>query len=302
MSDQVLAIVGPTASGKSDVALALAGGDGGEIISCDSVQVYRGFTIGCAKPSDAEQAQTVHHLIDVVEWNEPFDAQLFRKMATLAIDGAGQRGRRPIVCGGTGLYLRALRWGLADTPPADPALRSKLAEREQASPGSLFQMLQEKDPASAQRIEPRNLVQIIRALEIGELTGEPASVVRGRHGFRTEQVPMRVVALEWPRDVLRERIVSRSRQMIEKGLLDEVRGLLRAGVAPDCRPMTSVGYREACAVVLGHAPEGGLAERIATSTWRYAKRQLTWLRKERDIEWVAVTGAEQAIAAVLEIQ
>jgi tRNA dimethylallyltransferase len=192
------AIVGPTGSGKSQVALALSGSDG-EIVSCDSVQVYRGFVIGCAKPSAEELGRVPHHLVDVAEWNEPFDAARYRTLATRALAEIEQRGRRPIVCGGTGLYLRVLRWGLVDAPRADPALRRELLAQEHAGPGTLFCRLEKLDPQTTRKIEPHNLVHIVRALEITLQTGEPASAFRGRHGFQHEALPMRVVALRWPR-------------------------------------------------------------------------------------------------------
>ncbi len=291
---RLLAVVGPTASGKSDVCLDLAARANGEIVSCDSVQVYRGFEIGCAKPSRAERSRVPHHLLDVVDWSEPFDANRYRHLAEDAIAGIRARGHVPIVCGGTGLYLRILRWGLVDTPAADPALRARLEAEEEAEPGSLYARLRRDDPESARRIEPHNRVHIIRALEIAELTGEPASVVRGRHGFRTEETPMLLAALRWPAELLRARVEARARLMLEQGLLAEVRALLAAGVPPEARPMASVGYREACEVVRGDMPEAGLAERISRSTWAYAKRQMTWLRKERDVHWIDVRSIDEA--------
>jgi len=299
MADRVLAILGPTGSGKSDVAMAVCEHVGGELVSCDSVQVYRDFHIGCAKPSAEEHARVPHHLIDVVNWDESFDAQRFRELATAAIDDIRSRGLLPVVCGGTGLYLRVLRWGLVDAPEADEDLRARLMAEEAAEPGVLYARLLRDDPETAARTEPNNLVHIVRALEIQHKTGEPASTVRGRHGFAVEEVPMQVVALQWPAETLRQRIEERSRNMLGAGLLDEVRALLAAGVSPDCRPMHSVGYREACAVVRGEEPEEGLAERISSSTRAYARRQRTWLRRERDVDDVEVASIEQATELVM---
>ncbi len=295
-----VAVLGPTASGKSEVAMALCERLGGELVSCDSVQVYRGFEIGSAKPSAAERARVRHHLIDVVDWDQPFDAQRFRELAVEAIDAIGARARLPVVCGGTGLYLRVLRWGLVDAPEADEAVRARLTAAESAQPGLLYRRLLRDDPETAARTEPNNLVHIVRALEILELCGEPASVVRARHGFAAEQVPMRAFVLEWPGEALRARIGARSRAMVDAGLLAEVRALLDGGVATDCRPMRAVGYREACAVVRGEEPAEGLAERIGQSTWAYARRQRTWLRREQDVEVVEVGSVSQAVAAVLD--
>ncbi|OGQ80960.1 MAG: tRNA (adenosine(37)-N6)-dimethylallyltransferase MiaA [Deltaproteobacteria bacterium RIFOXYA12_FULL_58_15] len=284
--NRILAVVGPTASGKTGAAMHAALRVGGEIISCDSVQVYRGFAIGCAKPTALEQRQVPHHLIDVVGFDEPFDAQRFRELAHAAIDDIRRRGKTPVLCGGTGLYLRTLRWGLVDAPPANEELRRRLMAQESETPGALYQRLQEVDWVTAQSTEPRNLVHIIRALEIHAHTGEPASILRSRHGFARELVPMRVVLLHRASNILRQRIVRRTEQMLAQGLLDEVSGLLKQGVPVDCRPMQSVGYREAASVVLGNEPVIGLAERIVHSTWVYARRQRTWFRRERDVEYI----------------
>jgi tRNA dimethylallyltransferase len=295
---RALAIVGPTASGKSTVAMALAAELGGEIVSCDSVQVYQDFAIGCAKPSFDERRRVPHHLLDVVRWSEPFDAQRYRDLAGAAISDIHRRGRLAIVCGGTGLYLRALRWGLVELPALDRNLRAALYEEERLAPGSLYERLRRLDEATARRTEPHNLVHVIRALEIHALTGEPASVVRGRHGFADEVVPMDVIALSWPMALLRQRITERAQQMLEQGLVGEVEALLGAGVAPDCRPMRAVGYREAAEVARGEAALSGLAERISAATIAYARRQRTWLKREREVRLIEVSDQAVALAEV----
>lgn len=295
----MLAVVGPTGSGKSQVALALAQELDGEIINCDSVQVYRGFVIGCAKPSDEEQRRAPHHLLDVVEWNEPFDAQRYRELAVRAAAEVEARGRLPILCGGTGLYLRALRWGLVRAPPANPVLRAELMAEEQACPGTLYARLAKVDPPTAIRTEPHNLVHILRALEIHAKSGRPASEVRAEHGFARQEVEMEVVVLRWPAAELRRRIEERVTAMLHAGLLDEVRSLLGRGVSSEARPMQSVGYREASEVALGRAEEEGLAARIAHSTCAYARRQRTWFRRERDVEGIEVYDLERVTAALL---
>jgi tRNA dimethylallyltransferase len=297
----VLAIVGPTASGKSDVAMELAQRLDGEIVSCDSVQVYRGFVIGCAKPSAAERARVAHHLVDVVDWHQPFDAQRYRTLASAAIAAIKGLGRLPIVCGGTGLWLRALRFGLVDAPGADPVLREELAQAEAVDPGSLFERLRTLDPDAAASIGPRNVRRIIRALEIQIATGTPPSRLRAAHAFAAEVVPMRVVALEWPAAALRGRIAARTERMLAAGLCHEVESLLAAGVSPTCRPMQAVGYREACAVVRGLLPEAELAAAIRKSTWAYARRQRTWLRREINVHTVPVDGLAGAAADVLRL-
>jgi tRNA dimethylallyltransferase len=290
----ILALVGPTASGKSTLAVRLATERGGEIVGCDSVQVYRGFDIGSAKPTRDEQAQVPHHLIDVVCWDEPFDAQRYRDAATTAIAAIYARGRVPIVCGGTGLYLRALRWGLVHAPGSDRALRASLYAEEERTPGALYERLRWLDRASAEAIDPHNIVRLVRALEITILSGQPASALRTRHGFAEEQVPMAVVALDWPPATLRERVAERTAAMLRSGLLDEVESLLASGVSPTARPMLSVGYREATRVVLGQEPRAGLEDRMARATLSYARRQRTWLRRERGVQWVRVRSSAEA--------
>jgi tRNA dimethylallyltransferase len=297
--DRILAIIGPTGSGKSEVALAAAVAVGGEILSCDSVQVFRGFVIGCAKPSVAERNLVPHHLIDVVDWHEPFDAQAYCTLARAAIADVQARGRRPILCGGTGLYLRTLRWGLVDAPAASPSLRAELMAEEARAPGSLYTLLNRVDPDSAAATPPQNLVRIVRALEIHRLSDKPASQLRAQHGFAKEEVPMRLVALAWPKESLRARIHHRVETMLASGLVDEVRALLAAGVAPGCRAMRSVGYLETVEMLLGRAPVSGLADRIAHSTWAYARRQRTWLNREKDLESWPVDDLGSVTAALV---
>lgn len=284
----MLAVVGATASGKSSVALQLAERHGGEILSCDSVQVYRGFAIGCAKPTAAEQARVRHHLIDVVDWHQEFDAQRYCALAADAMAAVRSGGRRMILCGGTGLYLRALRYGLIDAPERDVALRERLYAEEKAQPGVLYARLQSVDPTTAQRTEPNNLVHVVRALEIHATTGELPSALRAKHGFSEERVPMKLVAIDWPREILRERIATRVNDMMTNGLIEEVQGLLAQGVAEDCRPMRAVGYRETCDFFRGVLTREELPKRITQATWEYARRQYTWLRREKDVTWLKV--------------
>lgn len=281
---QTLAIVGPTASGKSSVAQAVARRTGAVIINCDSVQVYRGFEVGCAKATAAERREVEHQLLDMVDWHEDFDAQRYREAAMGVLAQARVAGRSVVVCGGTGLYLRALRWGLASLPGADPGLRDRLLAEERRTPGFLHASLLRVDPVSAAEIHPHNHVRTLRALEIEALTGQPASVWRRAHGFRDEQVSMRLVFLQWPVSLLRQRIVARTHRILETGLLEETERLLEEGVDPACRPMRSVGYLEAVKVTLGQASPEALATRIVQSTTAYARRQRTWFRRERDLD------------------
>lgn len=295
-----VAIVGPTASGKSALAMDFCLQNGGEIISCDSVQVYRDFEIGCAKPTGDERRQVPHHLIDVADWSEEFDAQRYCRLALASVTSCYKRGRWPVFCGGTGLYLRALRFGLIDVPQVDPNLRHSLMDEELQTPGALYKRLQILDPASADVISPNNLVYIARALEIALQTGEQPSRLRAAHGFREEKLKMQVFAIDWPAAVLKERIGQRVKKMLQQGLIEEVQVLLKRGVSPTCRPMASIGYRQVCDVLLHGAPSEQLETQIVQQTWRYAKRQLTWLKRERGVSWIPVSSVSEMLTFIYE--
>ena len=296
----MLAIVGPTGSGKTALAMAVAERVGGEILSCDSVQVYQGFDIGSAKASSEEQARVRHHLVDVARWDQDFDAQQYRDAARLAIADMRARRRVPILCGGTGLYLRLLRWGVIDVPSSDPKLRGELEEAERRAPGATLARLRALDPVAADDADPHNLRHLSRALEICLQTGRRVSDIRKEHGFRKEEVPMRVVWVTREAEALRERIRGRVEQMLTQGLLEEVIGLVESGVDPHCAPMRAVGYREAVSVVLGDAERHGLEDRIFKSTWAYARRQRTWFRKERDLDVLELNDLESAVKGLIE--
>ena len=279
----LIAILGPTGSGKSQLAMALAEDCKGEIISCDSVQVYRGFDIGSAKPAAAERARVPHHLVDICDWSEPFDAQQFRTRAREAIEDCRARGKRPILCGGTGLYLRLLRWGLVDSPGADPALREALHQREAEQPGSLAADLVAIDPEAATLVDLKNLRRVVRSLEIYQLSGKTPSGIRAEHGFRHEEIPMRVLMLDWETSLLRSRVRSRLEEMLDAGWLEEVTQLLQSGVSRECPAMSAVGYREVASLVAGEINADQLPALVEKSTWSYARRQRTWMRKEKDV-------------------
>jgi len=288
----ILAIVGPTASGKSAVGLELAAELGGEIVSCDSMQLYRGFDIGTAKPTVEEQARIQHHLIDVAEPSEVFSAARYVDLADRAIAEIEARGRRAILVGGTGLYLRALRWGLFDAPPRDEALRERLYAEESAAPGSLHARLSIVDPTSAQRIGARDRVRLVRALEVAELTGTPLSAHHAAHA-RTERHPMRVVVLDPPKELLDQRILARTNELLARGLVEETRTLV-ARHGRQAGPFQSVGYHEALAFLDGALSQAELAPAIVRATRYYARRQRTWFRKERDVQTV---GDPQSLRA-----
>ncbi len=285
-----IALVGATATGKSALAMALAERLQGEIVNCDSLQVVRGFDIGTAKASIEEQRKIPHHLLDVTEAHAPLDASVFADMARKIITDIQARGRVAIVCGGTGLYFRALRWGLIDAPAADPNLREHLEKQEKAGPGFLMRRLHALDPEGAATIDHHNLVRVLRAVELCELTGKPASSLRHEHGFSHEKIPMHALWLRRPRDVLHAAIAQRTKHMLESGLIDEVRGLLANGVDPACRAMQSVGYREVLQFLAGEISKDDLEHTITVRTRRYARRQETWFRAEKMMRSIEVTN------------
>lgn len=300
MSDPLMAIVGPTGSGKSGVADQLAQRWSGEIIGCDSIQIYRGFDVGSAKPTRDDQARVNYHLIDVADWDEPFDAQLYRRHASDALSDIRLRHRIPVLCGGTGLYLRGFRWGLIDVPPGSPEIREELEALEQKEPGSVFAMLRDIDPETALRISRGNIRYAIRAIEIFRQTGEKASVLKREHAFQNEEVPMRVYWLNLPSDTLRARIERRVGVMLASGLVEEVEGLLRAGVDEDCTPMRSVGYREIVRFLRREMTIEEAETAIFSATWKYARRQRTWLRRERDVIRLDIAHPDEALEMISE--
>ncbi len=276
----LLVIAGPTASGKSGLALRIAEEMGAEIVSADSQAVYRYFDIGTAKPTPAELGRVRHHLVSVVDPDEPFDAARFQAMADRAIADARSRGRSVVVTGGTGLYLRVLLHGLSKVPGADPAIRRRLTEEaSRLGLQAMHARLERVDPATAATVPPTNRVRVLRALEIYEQTGRPASELRAAHNFAERRYEHGLFVLTPPRDALYRDIDRRTRAMFEAGLVDEVHSLVARGFR-DTAPMRSVGYAEALAVVEGRATLKEAIEQAARKTRQYAKRQLTWFKKE----------------------
>ena len=277
----LIVIAGPTASGKSTLALQVAKACDGEVVNADSQQVYRYFDIGTAKPTAEELAQVPHHLISVAEPHEQFTAARFQALADAAILDIRSRGRRPVVVGGTGLYLRVLLHGVMPAPPADPSLRARLeAEAEAHGRKALHARLMAVDPESAALIQPTDLIRIIRALELWELTGKRASELRRQHAFREARHPYRLFVLSPPRDALYRDINARTRAMFEGGLPEEVQALIARGFA-ESPPMRSVGYVQARALVEGRLTREEAVGDAGQQTRHYAKRQLTWFRKEK---------------------
>ncbi len=273
-------IAGPTASGKTALAVELALRAGGEIVSADSQQVYRHFDIGTAKPSAGELAAVPHHLLSVVEPGETFSAAEYQRRADAVIADIASRGKRVFVVGGTGLYLRVLLHGVVEAPGADPELRASL-EALAAAEGreAVHRRLAEVDPETAARLPANDLVRIIRALEIHARTGVTASEFRRAHAFAPDRYAFRLYVLEPPREALYRAINARTEAMFAGGLVEETRALLARGYA-EAAPMRSVGYVQARAVVEGRMTLQEALQDTAQETRRYAKRQLTWFRRE----------------------
>jgi tRNA dimethylallyltransferase len=290
----LIAVVGPTASGKSALAMALALAEGGEIVSCDSLQVYRGLDIGSAKPSRKEQASVRHHLIDVVDADQPFSAAEYARLARAAIADIRSRGRLPIVAGGTGLYLKALLQGLFAGPSRDAALRSRLEGiASRFGDARLHRLLARLDPLAAERTHANDRVRIVRALEVYWLTGRPITAQQAVAGPAL-QGPQLLVGLHPDRARLREAVVRRTRQMLERGLLDETRGLVARFGEPQPRPLAAIGYRQAVCVLRGQMAPEAAEQSIVTDTMRFAKRQMTWFRHQADVRWFAEAGDASA--------
>lgn len=288
---KLLAIVGPTASGKSALALAVAEKVGGEIISVDSVQIYRGFDVGSGKPEAAELARVRHHLVSTHDPSDAVDAARFAELAEAAIVDVRARGKVPILCGGTYLWMRAVLLGLAPAPPADEAVRAKHRELvERAGRAALHAALAEVDPTSAAALHPNDVVRVSRALEVFELTGETMSARHAAHGFKSPRHEARLVGLAFTLPALRARIEARVKKFLADGFVDEVRSLIADGHGA-ARAMGSVGYREVHAHVRGEIAASELEAKIVQSTWIFARRQRTWLRDE-PVTWIGDARAE----------
>jgi tRNA dimethylallyltransferase len=287
-----LFIAGPTAVGKSEVALRLAEHLHGEIISVDSMQVYRGLDIGTAKPSAAERARVPHHLLDVAELDEPFDAAKFCALARRAAGEIQARGGTPIFCGGTGLYFKAYLEGLGEAPPADPALR---AELEAAPLDVLLRELAERDPQTYERIDRQNPRRVIRAVEVIRLTGKPFSAQRSAWNDEprdTQHATFFILTRAKPD--LDARINARVDQMFQRGLVTETQGLLERGLRENPTALQAIGYRQVVESLARGVPLAKTIEEVKAKTRQYAKRQLTWFRRHAAATWVEIAGDESA--------
>lgn len=293
-----VAVAGPTASGKSAVALQAAQRLRAEIVNADSRQIYRGLDIGSAKPSEEERRLVPHHLYDVADPDELFDCARYRRLALQAIAEVRGRGRLPLVVGGTGLYLRVLRGGLFEGPPRDPALRAELEAAERRSPGYLHRTVTRVDPGAARRLHPRDRVRLVRALEVYLCTGTPLSEWQRRHGFSTGlRMPLFVIGLD--RSALYERIRRRCREMLRDGLIDEVKRLRARWSGSPAPALDSIGYREVGRYLDGACTLGEALAEMDRATRRLAKRQRTWFRRERDVQWLDGSLGPGDLAAIV---
>ena len=295
---RLVVILGPTASGKSALAIRLAERLNGEVVVCDSTQVYRYFDIGTGKVPEAERRGIPHHLIDLVEPDEIFTAGEYRRRATEVLDAICERGKLPILTAGTGLYLRALLEGLADAPARSEELRERLRQRAaRRGPEQLHKILKRLDRESASRIAPGDTQKAIRALEIRLLSGEPASALhqRGRVGLADFHVLK--IGLMPAREALYQRIEQRVTAMLESGWLDEVKVLSGKGIASTSKPFEFLGYSQLRDVLAGKIAFDEAVRQIQQATRQYAKRQITWFRKEPDVHWIDRFGDDPAAAA-----
>lgn len=284
-------ICGPTAVGKTALALRLAEEFDGEIISADSRQVFRLMDIGTAKPTAEEQQAVRHHLIDVAWPDQEFNAAHFLTYAEPVINDIMQRDKRPLLVGGTGLYIKALTEGLLQAPSADQAFRDHLhARAEQEGRPALHAELARVDPDSAARLHANDLIRIVRALEVYEQSGRPLSALQDHHGFRCQPYRTIKICLNLDRHLLYQRINRRAVLMFEQGLLEEAESLLKAGYDPALKSLRTIGYRQAFALLRGEMSYAEALDSLQQSTRRYAKQQLTWFRKDKSMIWLESSG------------
>jgi tRNA dimethylallyltransferase len=291
----LVAIVGPTGSGKSELSLRICEEFGGEVVNCDSLQIYRYFNIGTAKLPPDERRGIPHHMLDIINPDEVFTAGEFAGRARPLLDSISQAGSLPVVVGGTGFYLRALLDGLFPAPSRDDSVRARLSARERRRTGSIHRLLRRFDPAAAQAIHPNDIPKAIRALEVYLLTRRPISswFAEGRDalaGFR----PLKI-GLAPDRDDLYKRLNARCERMFAAGLVEEAKRIVDMGWPAATKPFESHGYHQALQILRGEmTPDRGLDE-AQRNTRHYAKRQITWFRKEPDVQWLAGFGDDPSI-------
>ena len=300
LKNKVAVLVGPTAVGKTAVALELAQELGAEIVNADSLQVYRELNIGTAKPTEAERALVPHHLVDVADPPEAYDADRYSREGRRVLAQLHGRGVIPLVAGGTGLYLKALLSGLFSEGSPDPKIRRRLREEltDRGLP-QLYERLKSLDPASAWRLHPNDTYRILRALEVITATGETLSALHESHQFRDAPYHTLKLGLLRPREELNQRIEARVEVMLAQGLLEEVKGLLDR-YSPDLKPLQALGYRHLIAFLQERWSWEEALDLLKRDTRRYAKRQLTWFKKDQEVRWHTPEQIPEMLAALRE--
>lgn len=298
---RVVAILGPTATGKSRVGLELAERFGGEIINADALQVYRGFDIGTAKPSPEERRRVAHHLVDILDPHERYSAGEFARRARAVLEDLSARRRLAIVVGGSGLYLRALLEGISPVPPGDPEVRRELRERlETEGLERLEAELSAVDPETAARLAPGDTQRVLRALEVAAVAGEPLSAFIARQPFGRRPLPAVRIGLTLPRAILYDRIGRRADHMFAAGWVVEVKTLLDQGFRPGLPAFQAIGYRQIAHHLLDDWPLSRAVEETVRATRRFAKRQLTWFRKEQNVTWFTTPDLERRTFEIVD--
>ena len=298
----LVVILGPTAVGKTRVAIEVAKRLETDIVTADSRQVYRGMDVGTDKPPVAARQGIVHHLIDLVHPDEPFNAGRFRQHAVQLIQALHQRRRLPLVVGGTGLYVRILLQGLCEAPPSDPAVRAQLCEeaREQGY-DHLYRRLAAADPLTAAKLHPRDASKIIRALEVYHLSGVPMSSFHAGHGFADRPFSALVIGLNREREHLYRRIEQRIDWQVANGLLEETCALLARGYRRDGSALTGLGYRQVAGYLAGEYDREEMVRRFKRDTRRFAKRQMTWFRRQEGTTWLMIPESEPLEATAARV-
>lgn len=296
----LIVIAGPTGSGKSELSLRIAERFRGEVVNCDSVQIYRFFNIGAAKLAEEDRRGIPHHLIDIADPPEVFTAGDFARIGRPVLRAISDRGHMSIVTGGTGLYLRALIEGFAPAPQRDEALRDKLRQREASRPGSAHRILRRFDPEAALRIHPNDLPKVIRALEIGIASRSSATEVFAAGRDRLEGYRVLKIGLFPPREKLYERLETRMEAMFAGGLIEETAAILARGYPDTCKAFESIGYKQALQVLKGELSPRDAIFYAKRETRRYAKRQMTWFRQEPGLEIFNGFGDDPAVIAQAE--
>ena len=291
LADPLVVVLGPTASGKSELALRIAQEFCGEIVNFDSIQVYRGFDIGSAKLPLSARGGIPHHLVDVVDPGQLFTAGDFVRMARSVLREIAGRHRLPVLVGGTGFYLRALLEGLSPAPERQEFLRAGLLAREDKRRGSLHRILSRIDPAASARIHQNDVKKLVRALELCMLRRQPASTLQAIRKDALTGFPTIKIGLDPPRTELYERINDRVARMFEGGLIREVEAMLAGGIPSSAKPFESLGYAQAVAHLEGRLSLEEAVTLTRQATRRYAKRQMTWFRREREVEWFKSFGS-----------